>query len=83
MNVLVIILNDGMPARAKLNEIPEDERDQYKPIGASTRLSLLADWIPVRDLLISPGDVMIALGVLGTIAHALYLDQMASRLASG
>ena len=25
MNVLVIILNDGMPARAKLNEIPEEE----------------------------------------------------------
>jgi hypothetical protein len=60
LNVLVIAANDGlMPVAAQWDEIPESSRDRCKPIDQGTRLRLLADWIPLGSLLISPGDVLV------------------------
>lgn len=64
MNLVVMLVNRGMPARVRLEEIPEDQRLDYHPIGPSTRLRFLSDWIPVGNLLISPGDIVLFLAII-------------------
>uniref|UniRef100_A0A7C2NYL0 Uncharacterized protein n=1 Tax=Schlesneria paludicola TaxID=360056 RepID=A0A7C2NYL0_9PLAN len=59
LNLLVIFVNDGMPARVSAEEIGDDERLHYHPLSESTRLAVLSDWIPVGSLLVSPGDILL------------------------
>jgi hypothetical protein len=58
MNLAVILINWGMPVRVTPEEIPEEKRPYYHSINPSTRLALLSDWIPLGNLLISPGDIV-------------------------
>ena len=63
MNLLVMLVNGGMPARVEPDQIPDEERPNYHPITPSTRFAWLSDWIPVGNLLISPGDIILFLAV--------------------
>lgn len=63
MNLVVILINRGMPARVSHDEISEDEKLHYHPISQSTRLAVLSDWIPLGNLLISPGDIVLFVAV--------------------
>jgi hypothetical protein len=70
LNLLVILANGGMPARVRDDEIPDDARPHYRPIGRATRLRHLADWIPVGHYLLSPGDVVLVVAVALLAARA-------------
>ncbi len=63
MNLAVILINRGMPGGVTPEEIPYDERPHYHPISQSTRLAILSDWIPVGNLLVSPGDIVLFVAV--------------------
>ncbi len=63
MNLVVMLLNRGMPVRATPEEISEEERADYHPISRSTRLAILSDWIPLGSLMMSPGDIVLFAGV--------------------
>lgn len=63
MDLTVILINRGMPAGVTPEEIPEDERPHYHPISQSNRLAILSDWIPVGNLLISHGDIVLFIAV--------------------
>jgi len=63
MNLVVILVNRGMPAQVNLDAIPDADRPHYHPISQTTRLALLSDWIPLGNLLISPGDVALLVSV--------------------
>jgi Family of unknown function (DUF5317) len=66
MNLVVNLVNGGMPAQVTQDQIPDEARPHYQPISETTRLAWLSDWIPVGNLLMSPGDValLIAVGLL-------------------
>lgn len=64
LNLLVILLNGGMPAAVAEDEIPEESKPHYRPVSEKTRLALLSDWIPLGTLMISPGDVVLLLAVV-------------------
>lgn len=70
MNVVVIWLNGGMPAKVALDEIPEADRDAYHPLDGRTRLPFLADWIPMCTLLISPGDILVTIAAVALLLKA-------------
>ena len=64
-NILVIVANKGhMPVSARPEELSKVTRDQTTPIDDDTRLRLLADWIPIGRLLVSPGDILLGIGVI-------------------
>lgn len=67
LNFIVILLNGGMPASANLDDLPDEQRNRYRPMDETTRLSRLGDWIPVGGMLISPGDILLVLGAVGLI----------------
>ena len=72
MNLLVILANGGMPVKLAADEdIPEEDRPNYKPIDSSTRLAFLADWIAVGNLMISPGDVLLVIGATVLVLSAI------------
>ena len=71
LNILVVALNGGMPARATLDEIPDEARPMYHAIDKQSRCSWLADWIPIGTWLISPGDVLLAIGVVSMIGREI------------
>lgn len=74
LNLVVILANGGMPARIAVDEISDADRPHYHPIGPTTRLAWLSDWIPVGSLLISPGDValLVAVGLLFAGAMSVF-----------
>ena len=59
MNLIVTVANGRMPVAVRDDDIEDADRPYYRPIDLSTRLPLLADWIPVRHHLISSGDVLL------------------------
>lgn len=67
LNVIVILLNGGMPVSANLDEFPEEQRKRFSAMDETTRLAWLGDWIPVGRLLISPGDIFLVVGAVGLI----------------
>jgi hypothetical protein len=73
MNLLVILLNGGMPVATSTDLIPEQDRAHYKPIDDRTRLRAFADWIDVGWAYYSPGDILIDLGAVGLIVRTVYL----------
>jgi hypothetical protein len=64
LNLVVILANGGMPAAVREDEIPDEEKPHYHPIGDTTRLAFFSDWIPVGNLMISPGDVLLLIAVV-------------------
>lgn len=68
MNLTVILVNGGMPARVTADDISPEEKPHYHPLAPSTRLAFLADWIPFGNYLISPGDILIVIAVLSLFA---------------
>jgi Family of unknown function (DUF5317) len=64
LNLLVILANGGMPAAVAEDEIPEESKPHYRPVSEKTKLALLSDWIPLGNLMISPGDVLLLLAVV-------------------
>ncbi len=73
MNLLVILLNGGMPVATSAEQISDDQRPHYKPIDARTRLPSLADWIDVGCAYYSPGDILIDCGAIGLIFRSIFL----------
>lgn len=73
MNLLVILLNGGMPVACAADQITEEELPHYRPIDPQTRLPFLADWIDVGWAFFSPGDFLICAGAAGLILRALDL----------
>lgn len=73
LNLLVILANDGMPVSASVEEISDEDRTRCHPITPSTRLAFLADWIPVGNHLLSPGDVLLLIGVAIMLLYAAFL----------
>ena len=71
LNIIVVALNGGMPARLAPDEIPDDARPFYHAIDHKSRCPWLADWIPIGSWLISPGDVLLAIGVVGMIGREI------------
>jgi hypothetical protein len=70
LNLAVICANEGrMPARTE--EIPSSHEGEYRIMDNRTRLWFLGDWIPVRDWLLSPGDVCLYAGLAIAIAARL------------
>ena len=70
MNVAVVALNGGMPARLHADEeIPDEVRPNYKPMDARTRCPFLGDWIPLGGWRISPGDVLLGLAVVAAVGE--------------
>jgi Family of unknown function (DUF5317) len=63
LNLLVILVNGGMPAAVAEDEIPEISKPHYRPVSENTKFAVLSDWIPLGNLLISPGDVLLLLAV--------------------
>lgn len=72
MNLAVILINRGMPADVTSDEISDEERPHYHPISPTTRLAFLADWIPVGDLLVSPGDIVLFVAIAILLIKALF-----------
>lgn len=72
MNLTVILINRGMPAGVTSEEISDEERPHYHPISPNTRLVFLADWIPVGNLLLSPGDLVLLLAVAILLTEAFF-----------
>jgi hypothetical protein len=64
LNLLVILVNGGMPAAVAEDEIPEESKPHYRPVSEKTRLAFLSDWIPLGNLMHSPGDVLLLLAVV-------------------
>lgn len=74
LNTLVTTLNGGyMPIAADLEGAPDKYRDQYKSVDGATRLGVLGDWINLGPWLVSPGDILLALGFIGTLAGTVIL----------
>ena len=68
LNRLVCVLNEGfMLIAANEEALPESIRDRYKPIDGESRVVFLSDWIRLGPWLISPGDILVAIGVIGII----------------
>ncbi len=61
-NLFVVWANRGrMPARD--DTIPPELQDRYDVMHKNTKFSFLADWIPFREWLFSPGDLCLWFGV--------------------
>jgi Family of unknown function (DUF5317) len=64
LNRLVLLFNEGYMLAAVTQEaLPESLRDRYKPIESGSRLVFFSDWIRLGRHLISPGDILIVLGL--------------------
>lgn len=77
-NTMVIALNGGMPVSPEALAIigattTEISTNYYHTMTEATRLTLLADIIPVPPLrsVISPGDVLVALGLIPFLGHLM------------
>ena len=82
LNVLVVLANGAMPVLTDWTSIAQRLGDHanlgtalYLPIGDYSVLSWLGDVLPVRALrmsmLLSPGDVALAVGVVTAIVAAM------------
>lgn len=66
LNLFVIFANGGrMPAQTDL--VPLEQSDDYQIMNVATRFAYLGDWIPVRDSLISPGDICLYVGLAAAL----------------
>ena len=72
MNLVVILVNGGMPAQVTVDDIPDEQRSHYHPISPTTHVAWLSDWIPVGSLLISPGDVSLLVAVANLEVGAIF-----------
>jgi hypothetical protein len=70
MNLIVVLANGGrMPVAASLapHLVQRGTIGQYVVMGPSTNLGWLADWIPLPPIFggaYSPGDIVVALGIM-------------------
>jgi len=74
-NALVIGINGGMPVRPAALEVAHvDYGRLHHPEGPGDRLSWLGDVIPARrlHLVVSFGDLILAVGVADVVAHVLH-----------
>jgi len=72
LNLIVILANGGMPAAVREDDIPDEAKPHYRPVGDATRLAFLSDWIPVGNLMISPGDVLLLFAVILLLIRSLH-----------
>ena len=75
-NLLVVLINDGMPYFVGAGSDTHDAGDFYHAAGASTRMWLLSDVLPLPGgYLLSLGDLLLLVGLVSfVVAHATGVD---------
>jgi hypothetical protein len=77
LNVAVVAANGGMPVRDLWTA-----HGIHIPMTRHTCWNWLADWIALGEFMVSPGDALIALGVLWLVAVYPYSTARRSRVGS-
>ena len=72
-NLFVVWANRGrMPAKEDM--IPTELQDRYDTMHNNTKFSFLADWIPFREWIFSPGDLCLWFGVAIVLFDRVWAD---------
>jgi len=87
LNVVVVILNGGMPVGAPpsgsqlvMAALGEGQRAFYQPVGQQSLWSMFGDILPVRLFgswtMLSVGDVLLMIGVLVWVVGVMAVDPL-------